>query len=115
MARAVAETERRRAKQMAYNAEHGIVPRTIRKEVRDILEGARSSGRAPGRGHRVAEPAIDYAKSSPEQILRRIGKLEKRMHEYARNLEFEQAAELRDEIAGLREAALGLPASRRAG
>jgi excinuclease ABC subunit B len=115
MERAIAETERRRAKQLAYNAEHGIVPSTIRKEVRDILEGARPAGRSGARGRRVAEPVADYGKSSPEQILKKIGKIEKRMQEHARNLEFEEAAALRDEIARLREAGLGLPVSRQAG
>ena len=114
MERAIAETDRRRSKQMAYNTMHGIEPRSVRKEVRDILEGARSGGR--GRGHRrVAEAPTEYLELSPEQTARQLHKLEKRMHEHARNLEFEQAAQLRDQIQLLRERGLGLPPSRKAG
>ncbi len=113
MERAIAETERRRVKQLAYNAAHGIEPRTIRKEVRDILDGARSEGRTRGR-RRVAEARPDYTALSPEQTAKQLRKLEKRMHEHARNLEFEEAAELRDQIELLREQGLGLP-SRKAG
>ena len=98
------------------DAERGIEPRTIRKEVRDILEGARSEGPARGRGRRkVAEPAPEYADLSPDTTARQLRKLEKRMHEHARNLEFEEAAQLRDQIQLLREKGLGLPPSRKAG
>jgi excinuclease ABC subunit B len=107
MQRALAETDRRRAKQIAYNAAHGIQPRSVRKEVRDILEGARSEGRRGRR--RVAEARSEYGDLSPDQTARELRKLEKRMHEHARNLEFEEAAELRDRIQSLRERGLGLP------
>jgi excinuclease ABC subunit B len=113
MQRAVAETERRRAKQQLYNAAHGIEPRTIRKAVRDILEGARATVTARGRGRRVAEATVEYGHGSPEQVMRKVGQLEKRMHEHARNLEFEEAAALRDEIQRLREVGFGLPVSQR--
>jgi excinuclease ABC subunit B len=115
MQRAIGETERRRARQVAYNEVHGIVPRTIRKEVRDVLEGARAEPRSGSRGRRVAEPepVPEYATLSIEATARQLRKLEKRMHEHARNLEFEEAARLRDQIRGLREQGLGLPASPR--
>ncbi|HFD81013.1 MAG TPA: excinuclease ABC subunit UvrB [Gammaproteobacteria bacterium] len=113
MKRAIEETERRRAKQIAYNERHGITPRTIRKAVADIMEGAAAT--VPGRGRRkmakVAEEGADYAALSPEQAMQRIRKLEQRMYEHARNLEFEDAARIRDEIARIRETALGLPAA----
>lgn len=110
MERAIAETDRRRTRQIAYNAAHGIEPRTIRKEVRDILDGARPEPRADRR-RRAAEPQVAYESLSPEKAARELRRLEKRMHEHARNLEFEEAARLRDEIQALREKALGLPGS----
>ncbi|MCL4776047.1 MAG: excinuclease ABC subunit UvrB [Gammaproteobacteria bacterium] len=119
MERALAETNRRRARQIAYNEQHGIVPVTIRKAVRDILEGARSEAGGRGRGRerrRVAEPAAaQYASLGPERTAQELRRLEKRMHEHARNLEFEEAAALRDRIAALRERALGLPPARQIG
>jgi excinuclease ABC subunit B len=119
MERALAETNRRRARQLAHNEQHGIVPVTIRKEVRDILEGARSEAGSRGRGRerrRVAEPVpAEYASLSPERTAQELRRLEKRMHEHARNLEFEEAAALRDRIAALRERALGLPPARQTG
>jgi excinuclease ABC subunit B len=115
MQRAIAETDRRRARQATYNAERGIEPRTVRKHVRDILEGARSEGPVRGRGRRrVAEPAAEYAELTPEATARQLRKLEKRMHDHARNLEFEEAAQLRDQIQLLRERGLGLPPSLKA-
>jgi excinuclease ABC subunit B len=114
MERAIAETGRRRAKQEAYNAEHGIVPRTVLKEVRDIMEGARPEGRARGR-RLAAEAPAEYADLAPDKLARELRKLEKKMHEHARNLEFEEAARLRDRIEALREGGLGLPAPRKAG
>ncbi len=115
MERAMAETKRRRERQQVYNAAHGIEPRTVRKEVRDILEGARSEPRTQRGRRRVAEPAVDYAALGPEQTVQQLRRLEKRMHEHARNLEFEEAARLRDQIQALRERGLGLPAPRRTG
>jgi excinuclease ABC subunit B len=110
MRRAIDETERRRARQVAYNLEHGITPQSIIKSVADIMEGATPG--APGGARRqakVAEPAADYAGLSPHQVAQRMKKLEQRMYEHARNLEFEEAARLRDEIRRLRESGLGLP------
>jgi excinuclease ABC subunit B len=101
--RAIAETDRRRNKQIEFNTEHGITPRTIVKAVGDVMEGARA---VPGDVVRETDP--DYA-MAPEQAVKRIKKLEADMMKLARNLEFEQAARLRDEIQRLRRTAFGAP------
>ena len=94
MQEAIDETDRRREKQVAYNTEHGIVPETIIKEIRDIHEGLR----------RVAEERaeLQVAGKEPEELAEMVGRLEAQMKEAARNLEFERAAALRDEILQLR-------------
>ena len=107
MARAMAETDRRRSRQLEFNVLHGIEPRSIQKEVRDVMEGARSE--RPRRSRRAAELRADYRDLSPEEVLQRIAKLEKAMYRHARDLEFEAAAQLRDEIQSLRRQGLGLP------
>ncbi len=112
--RAIDETNRRRQKQIAFNEQHGITPRGIQKAVTDILEGAYSDAEKGG-GRRVAEPINDYASLSPEQAIRKIKKLEQEMFKHARNLEFEDAARLRDEIQKLRNVELGLPPTAKAG
>jgi excinuclease ABC subunit B len=114
MQRAIDETNRRRAKQIEFNAQHGIEPRTIRKAVQDVMEGARSSGRGRARGEMPRRPGGEtrrggYERLTPEQAVARIQQLEKRMYQHARDLEFEQAAHLRDEINELREQGLGFP------
>ncbi|HUL81386.1 MAG TPA: helicase-related protein, partial [Gammaproteobacteria bacterium] len=114
MKRAIDETNRRRAKQLEFNALHGIEPRSIRKAVQDVMEGARSSARGRGRGERGRRPGGEtrrsgYERLNPEQVAARIQQLEKRMYQHARDLEFEQAARLRDEINELREQGLGFP------
>ncbi len=104
MRRAIEETERRRAKQLAYNRAHGITPRTVRKAVADVMEGAREeprAGRRRGR-RRLAEEPAPYEVLSPEQALARIRELEERMYRHARDLEFEEAARLRDRIREIR-------------
>jgi excinuclease ABC subunit B len=111
---AMGETERRRNKQIAYNLEHGITPRSVVRKISDIMEGARSEAaneksRAGGRGksdRKVAESALDYSTLSPEQIAARIRKLEAQMYKHAQDLEFEQAARVRDEIHKLRSEGL---------
>ena len=103
--RALDETERRRNRQQDYNREHGITPRGIQKSVTDIMEGARS-GAPRGRGRtaaRVAEPVPAYAGLSQEDIFRRIAELEEQMYRHARDLEFEQAARIRDRIRALQD------------
>jgi excinuclease ABC subunit B len=112
MQRAIAETDRRREKQVAFNHAHGITPVTIRKQVRDIMEGARNAGRSRGRIRKTAEPAPDYANLSIEQVVQRLKKLEQKMYRHARDLEFEEAARVRDEIDQLRHFGLGLPDSK---
>ena len=122
MQRAIDETNRRRTKQLEYNELHGITPRGIRKAVTDIMEGARSEGArgegaAPSerrrgakgaRGARGGEPAGGVTALRPEALVREIKKLEAEMYRKARNLEFEEAARLRDEIERLKQVELGL-------
>jgi len=111
MQRAMEETERRRAKQIAFNQEHGIVPRGVQKEVRDILEGAMTPGarNAKRKGKSaLASPASQSPLHSAVDIDKRINQLEAQMLQHARNLEFEAAASVRDEIKALREQLLRL-------
>jgi excinuclease ABC subunit B len=106
--RAIDETNRRRQKQLDYNEKHGITPRGIKKAVADIMEGAYSDGDR-GATLKVADTGTDYSKLTPEQAAKRIKKLEQEMFKHARNLEFEEAARIRDEIGKLRQIELGLP------
>jgi len=111
MQRALDETDRRREKQLLFNKEHGITPRGIHKAVSDIMEGAHSG--APGSPRRFAEVADEigrYGDLTPDDVSRRIQALEKRMFKHAENLEFEEAASLRDEAARLRDFGLELKA-----
>lgn len=104
MRRAIDETERRRARQIAHNEAHGITPRTIRKAIADIMEGAHAGAPMPAERYaRVAETEAEYAAMSPKQMARRIQELERQMYQYARDLEFEEAARVRDRIRALRE------------
>ena len=106
MDRAIGETDRRRERQLKHNEKHGIQPRTIIKQVADIMEAAYP---VPGRGpRRVAEGTESYASMSPQQLLREAQKLEKKMLKHARDLEFEEAANLRDQIQEMRKQGLGL-------
>ena len=105
--RALAETDRRRSKQVEFNTAHGITPRTIVKAVADVMEGARAVQEIER-----LDSSIDFASLSPEQAVKRIKKLEAEMTKLARNLEFEQAARIRDQIQKLRNSALGMPTTR---
>jgi len=112
MRRAIEETNRRRGKQIEFNLAHGITPQTIIKRVADVMEGAReegAQGRTDAPRRKVAEPRLAYERLGPEEIMKRIRKLETEMYRHARELEFERAAELRDEIERLRHEGLGLP------
>ena len=104
MQAAIDETNRRREKQLAFNAEHAITPRGIVKEIPDIMEGARAApGMAKTRGRKADRKRQKTVPEDPAAIGKLLKKLEEDMFERARNLEFEEAAALRDEIASLRE------------
>ncbi|MDE1462975.1 excinuclease ABC subunit UvrB [Spartinivicinus poritis] len=111
MQRAIDETGRRRAKQVAYNQQHGITPKGVIKAVADILEGATIPGKKGKKGKqqkKVAEPEAQYQvkHASSESLLAQISKLEEKMYEHAKNLEFEEAASVRDHINQLKQNAL---------
>lgn len=106
----MAETDRRRDLQIAHNTLHNITPIGVQKSVQDIMEGAR---RMPTRGkdkaRKVAESRAAYsaevANLAPAALSRKLKQLEAQMHEHAKNLEFEQAAALRDQLAEIRQLA----------
>ena len=112
MQRAIDETERRRKKQIEFNTEHGITPKGIKKSVADIMEGAVIPGKKVGRGKqsKVAEPQADYQvdprRMSTADLAKALNQLEDQMYEAARNLEFERAAHLRDQLQQLKHAQL---------
>ncbi|MEY2333858.1 excinuclease ABC subunit UvrB [Acidithiobacillus ferrianus] len=100
MARAMAETDRRRQKQVLFNQEHGIVPRGVVKPVSDMIEGVYRRNAPPAA--RAAEKSADYrVPGDPKALAKHIKELEEHMYRHARNLEFEQAAALRDSIKKL--------------
>jgi excinuclease ABC subunit B len=109
MQRAIDETNRRRAKQVEFNLQHGITPRGVVKGVSDIMEGAREAARE---GRKGVESMPEYGDVPAEQIVKRIKKLEQEMFRLARNLEFEEAAKLRDQIERMRKVGLGLGGQR---
>ena len=105
--RAIRETDRRREKQRIFNKRHGITPQGIRKAVTDILEGAYSDNRNQARRYaRVAEEKTGYMELPPDLLMKKIKQLEQQMYQHARDLEFEQAAEIRDEIGRIKEFSL---------
>ena len=109
MQHAIDETNRRREKQITFNRENGITPRGIKKAITDILEGAHSEKETAFRKLRkVADSPAQYQVLSPELLMKKIGKLEEQMYQHARDLEFEEAARLRDEINQLKMDGLGL-------
>ena len=114
MRKAIDETERRRAKQMAHNEKHGITPTTVTRSVADILEAAQTPGkkgnRRKGSERKVAEPegGYDVASMGQQDLLAAISKLEDAMFEAAQNLEFEEAARLRDQLHQMKEKQLAL-------
>ena len=112
MQRAIDETNRRRDKQISFNREHGITPRGITKKVPDIMEGARKSPSERAIYRTRLEDVADstgYLALTPEQGMKKIKQLEQRMYEHARNLEFEEAAKVRDELFHLKDVVLGKP------
>ncbi|MBS5491118.1 MAG: excinuclease ABC subunit UvrB [Sutterella wadsworthensis] len=105
MKKALTETERRREKQLAYNKEHGITPRGVKKEIRDIIDGVY-------RGPDVSTPATpdtstDYQAMDEKAVSEKLRELEARMMEFARNLDFEKAAKVREQIHQLRREVFG--------
>jgi excinuclease ABC subunit B len=108
MRRALDETARRRSRQLEYNEEHHITPQSIRKSVRDYME-------AHGVAVEPPSAAEGGGQLTPAQAVKKIRRLEQEMHRLARNLEFEEAARVRDEIATLRRVSLGAESGRLAG
>ncbi|MCZ8219008.1 MAG: excinuclease ABC subunit UvrB [Acidovorax sp.] len=109
MKKAMGETERRRIKQIAHNEAHGITPRSIVKRVRDLIDGVYSE-KAGKDAERLEQEALQRAKvedMSEKDVAREIKRLEKLMLEHARNLEFEQAARVRDQLSRLKDQAFG--------
>jgi len=111
MSRAMGETERRRKKQVAHNLERGITPRAIVKKVRDLIDGVYSekAGKEAERLERDAMQRAQVEDMSEKDISREIKRLEKLMMEHARNLEFEKAARVRDQLSHLKAQAFGAP------
>jgi excinuclease ABC subunit B len=106
MLRAIDETERRREKQMAHNAAHGIVPRGVRKQVRELIDGVFDPQQA--REDLAAErQQAQFEVLGEKAAAKEIKRLEKQMLEHARNLEFEKAARVRDQLAALKERLFG--------
>ena len=110
--RAIRETDRRREKQQLFNKRHGITPQGIHKAVTDILEGAHSDNRNRARRYaRVAEEKSGYMELPPDLLMKKVKQLEQQMYQHARDLEFEQAAEIRDEIGRIKEFSLEIHGS----
>ena len=103
MQRAIAETDRRRAKQEAHNLKNNITPITIRTRVKDIMEGAYAEGKPRTKHLSVKEKQGNYVVLTPQELTKTIKRFEKQMQAHARNLEFEEAAKLRDKIAELQD------------
>jgi excinuclease ABC subunit B len=110
---AIGETERRRKKQIAHNLERGITPKAIVKKVRDLIDGVYSekAGKEAERLERDAQARAQVEDMSEKDVSREIKRLEKLMMEHARNLEFEKAARVRDQLALLKEQAFGAAGS----
>ena len=109
MQRAIDETERRRGLQELHNKKHDITPKSIKKDVTDIMEGAHAAVGHNKRARKVAEDSASYsvnAEQSYENMAKEIKRLEDKMYQHARNLEFEEAANTRDMLGKLREKSL---------
>lgn len=109
MERAIAETDRRRDKQRAHNKEHGITPAGVKKAIKDVLEGVYGPAGGKMKDRKVAEKKAAYAKEiaslTPAAMSRKIKQMEDTMYEHAKNLEFEDAARIRDELTELKQQA----------
>jgi len=107
MRRAIDETERRRRKQIAFNEAHGITPQTVQKNVADIMEAAYPGAPVTAKRYaKAAEEAVEYAALTPAQMAKKVQALEKEMYQHAKNLEFEEAARVRDEIKRLQRSGI---------
>jgi len=105
MRRAMDETARRREKQTAYNVAHNITPKSVKKEIRDIIDGVYKSDNLENEFGLVDDQ--DYEKMGPKELAREIKRLENEMFEHAKNLEFEKASEVRDKLASIRKQVFG--------
>ena len=105
MRRAMDETARRREKQTAYNVAHNITPKSVKKEIRDIIDGVYKSDNLENEFRLV--DGQDYEKMGPKELAREIKRLENEMFEHAKNLEFEKASEVRDKLASIRKQVFG--------
>ena len=101
MQKAIDVTNERREIQQAYNKKHNITPKGVQKRITDIMEGAR--GKSAAAKLRIAQEAKAYKVLTPNEFAKQIKKLEKQMYQHAKDLEFEQAANLRDEIEELQQ------------
>ena len=106
MRRAMDETARRREKQTAYNVAHNITPKSVKKEIRDIIDGVYKSDNLENEFGLV--DGQDYEKMGPKELAREIKRLENEMFEHAKNLEFEKASEVRDKLASIRKQVFGV-------
>jgi len=113
MQRAIDETDRRRQKQVEHNKKYGITPRSVEKAVGNIMEGAQSKYDQKRAGQKTSSQSNDMSVDhlTPEIAVKKIHQLEQQMYEHARNLEFEDAARLRDEIQQLKSIAFQMPTS----
>ncbi len=114
MKKAIDETNRRRKKQVAYNEKHGITPKGIKKNISDIMEGAYRMPYELSKGasrKKVAEEIYEYSRMSPEQGMKKVRQLEQKMYKHAKDLEFEEAANIRDEITRLKDIIVGKPSA----
>jgi excinuclease ABC subunit B len=101
MRRAMDETDRRRAKQVTFNAEHGIVPRGVNKQVREMIDGVWDPQQAR-QELKAAEQQAQYGVMTEKSAAKEMKRLERLMHEHAKNLEFEKAAQMRDQLSRLK-------------
>jgi excinuclease ABC subunit B len=109
MRRAIDETNRRREKQLAFNTQRGITPRGVTKRIRDIIDGVYDA-KTVQKEAKAAQGAAGYEAMSETDLAKEIRRLEKQMLEHARNLEFEQAGQVRDQLRALKEKLFGMAA-----
>ena len=105
MRRAIDETARRREKQHAYNVAHHITPKSVKKEIRDIIDGVYKEDILEDDFSRIV--GVDYQALDPKQLAKELKRLENEMFEYAKNLEFEKASQVRDKIALIKRQVFG--------